>query len=263
MGQFFILRSRVQQEYNSLLVNALNRIFKSNQSLNNFKWLLTKLELSRVRYIIPRSRKRLWNGYPVLTQELQNHDPVGRYVPVWEYPPREGEPPSHPHVSKRSASSESSSWELWVNKLQWIYNFTIYRKNKYRTSAFTLLKLILPDIVTVSQTSSIKPKMYAKIFSFSVEWYNPVNPDELRCNLTSYDWVAPAVVKRRVWGFDDRKHGFSLNKGSKGYHGMQNLWITTIVMQQRPRRQRQKSKLFGFCFHGGGGPLPGMQTWSN
>ena len=59
MGQFFILRSRVQQEYNSLLVNALNRIFKSNLSLNNFKWLLTKLELSCVRNIIPRSRKRL------------------------------------------------------------------------------------------------------------------------------------------------------------------------------------------------------------
>ena len=53
MGQFFILRSRVQQEYNSLLVNALNRIFKSNLSLNNFKWLLTKLELSCVRNIIP------------------------------------------------------------------------------------------------------------------------------------------------------------------------------------------------------------------
>ena len=34
MGQFFILRSRVQQEYNSLLVNALKRIFKSNLSLN-------------------------------------------------------------------------------------------------------------------------------------------------------------------------------------------------------------------------------------
>ena len=34
MGQLFIPRSRVQQEYNSLLVNALNRIFKSNLSLN-------------------------------------------------------------------------------------------------------------------------------------------------------------------------------------------------------------------------------------
>ena len=34
------LKHRVPQEYNSLLVNAFNRIFKSNQSLNNFKWLL-------------------------------------------------------------------------------------------------------------------------------------------------------------------------------------------------------------------------------
>ena len=59
MGQFLIVRSRVQKEYNNLLVNALNHIFKSNLSLNNFKWLLTKLELSRVRNIIPRSRKRL------------------------------------------------------------------------------------------------------------------------------------------------------------------------------------------------------------
>ena len=76
------LKDRMQQEYNNLLVNALNRIFKSNLSLNNFKWLLTKLELSCVRNIIPRSRKRLWNGYPVLNEELQNHDPVGRHIPV-------------------------------------------------------------------------------------------------------------------------------------------------------------------------------------
>ena len=75
-----MLKHRVQQEYNSLLVNALNHIFKSNLSLNNFKWLLvntlncifksnlslnnfkwllTKLKLSCVRNIIPRSRKRL------------------------------------------------------------------------------------------------------------------------------------------------------------------------------------------------------------
>ena len=45
MGQFFILRSRVQEVYNGLLVNASNRIFKSNLSLNTFKWLLTKVEL--------------------------------------------------------------------------------------------------------------------------------------------------------------------------------------------------------------------------
>ena len=57
MGQFFILRSRVQ--HNGLLVNALNRIFKSSMSLNTFKWLLTKVELSCVRNIIPRSRKSL------------------------------------------------------------------------------------------------------------------------------------------------------------------------------------------------------------
>ena len=38
MGQFFIPRSRVQQEYNSLLVNALNGIFKSNLPLNEPKW---------------------------------------------------------------------------------------------------------------------------------------------------------------------------------------------------------------------------------
>ena len=30
MGQFFIPRPSMQQEYNGLLVNALNRIFKSN-----------------------------------------------------------------------------------------------------------------------------------------------------------------------------------------------------------------------------------------
>ena len=29
MGQFFILPSRVQQEYNGLLVNVLNRILKA------------------------------------------------------------------------------------------------------------------------------------------------------------------------------------------------------------------------------------------
>ena len=33
MGQFFMLRFRVQQEYNSSLVNPLNRIFKSDLSL--------------------------------------------------------------------------------------------------------------------------------------------------------------------------------------------------------------------------------------
>ena len=69
--------TRVQQ-----FANALNRIFKSNLSLNDFKWLLTKLELSCVRNIIPRSRKRLWNGHPVLNQKLQNHNPVRWHIPV-------------------------------------------------------------------------------------------------------------------------------------------------------------------------------------
>ena len=48
------LKHRVQQEYNTLLVNALNRIFQSNLPLNNFKWLLTKLELfMRSKYYTP------------------------------------------------------------------------------------------------------------------------------------------------------------------------------------------------------------------
>ena len=51
-----MLKHRVQQEHNSLLVNASNRIFKSNLPLNNFKWLLAKLELSYVRNIVPRSK---------------------------------------------------------------------------------------------------------------------------------------------------------------------------------------------------------------
>ena len=86
MGQFFILCFRVQQEYNSSLVNSLNRIFKSNLSLNNynFKWLLTKPELSCVRNIIPRSRKRLWNGYPFLRPHWAAYNRIGN---VWEYPP--------------------------------------------------------------------------------------------------------------------------------------------------------------------------------
>ena len=80
MGQFFILRSRVQQEYNNLLVNALNRIFKSNLSLNNFKWLLTKLELSCVRNIIPRSKSGASKSRP----RWAAHTRIGN---VWEYPP--------------------------------------------------------------------------------------------------------------------------------------------------------------------------------
>ena len=50
------------------------------------------MELSCVRNIIPRSRKRLWNGYPALNQELQNHSwnrwaAHTRIGNVWEYPP--------------------------------------------------------------------------------------------------------------------------------------------------------------------------------
>ena len=58
------LKHRVQQDYNSSLVNALNRIFKSNQALNSFKWLLTKLELSCVRNIISISEAFSRTGYP-------------------------------------------------------------------------------------------------------------------------------------------------------------------------------------------------------
>ena len=53
MGIRYFFLFRVQQEYNKLLVNALNRIFKRNLSLNTFKWLLTKVELLCVRIIYP------------------------------------------------------------------------------------------------------------------------------------------------------------------------------------------------------------------
>ena len=76
MGQFFILRSRVQQEYNGLLVNALNRIFKSNLSLKAFKWLLTKVESFHAFEIlypvlenaseIPRSKSGASKSRPLL-----------------------------------------------------------------------------------------------------------------------------------------------------------------------------------------------------
>ena len=89
MGQFFILLSRVQQEYNTLLVNALNRIFKSNLSLNNFKWLLTKLELSCIRNIIPRSKSRASKSRP----RWAAHTRIGN---VWEYPPPPG---LHPNTT--------------------------------------------------------------------------------------------------------------------------------------------------------------------
>ena len=65
MGQFFIPRSRVQQLYNGLLVNALNRTFKSNLSLNAFKWLLTKVESFRAFEIL----------YPVLETAAEMDTP--------------------------------------------------------------------------------------------------------------------------------------------------------------------------------------------
>ena len=74
------LKHRVQQEYNSLLVNALNRSFKSNLFLNNFKWLLTKLELSCVRNIIPRSKSGASKSRP----RWAAHTRIGN---VWEYLP--------------------------------------------------------------------------------------------------------------------------------------------------------------------------------
>ena len=40
------------------------------------------VSLSYVRNIIPRPRKRLKNGYPVLVQESQNHDAFRRNILV-------------------------------------------------------------------------------------------------------------------------------------------------------------------------------------
>ena len=77
------LKHRVQQEYNSLLVNALNRVFKRNPSLNNFKRLLTKLELSCVRNIIPRSKSGASKSRPRWAA-------ITRIGNVREYPPPPG-----------------------------------------------------------------------------------------------------------------------------------------------------------------------------
>ena len=111
------LKHRVQQEYNSLLVNTLNHIFKSNLSLNNFKWLLTKLELSCVWNIIPRSRKRLRNGHPVLGASKSRprwaaHTRIGN---VWKYPPP---PPRYPHnlLEKIYRTEVSFTKEQWSAK---------------------------------------------------------------------------------------------------------------------------------------------------
>ena len=81
-----------QQEYNSLFVNALNRIFKSNLSLNNFKWLLTKLELSfGSKYHTPFQKTPLkWiprskSGASKSRPRWAAHTRIGN---VWEYQPR-------------------------------------------------------------------------------------------------------------------------------------------------------------------------------
>ena len=63
-----------------MLVNALNRIFKSNLPLNNLKWLLTKLELSCVRNIIPRYKSGASKSRP----RWAAYTRIGN---VWEYPP--------------------------------------------------------------------------------------------------------------------------------------------------------------------------------
>ena len=43
----------MQQEYNSLLVNALNRIFKSNLSLNTFSGCLQKRSFRAFEILYP------------------------------------------------------------------------------------------------------------------------------------------------------------------------------------------------------------------
>ena len=72
MGQFFILCSRVQQEYNSLLVNALNHIFVRSKYYTPFyktpmKW-------------IPDSKSGASKSRP----RWAAHTHIGN---VWEYPP--------------------------------------------------------------------------------------------------------------------------------------------------------------------------------
>ena len=68
MGQFFILRSRVQQEYNGLLLNALNRTLKAICPWKpRLKW-------------IPRSKPGASKSQPLWAA----HTRIGN---VWEYPP--------------------------------------------------------------------------------------------------------------------------------------------------------------------------------
>ena len=70
--------------------------------------------LSWVRNIIPHSRKRLWNGYPVLNQELQNHDPFGRHIPVQVM---YGSTPPPPRVSCTLHFKGSTGYRLIFCKL--------------------------------------------------------------------------------------------------------------------------------------------------
>ena len=61
----------------------LLNLFATTQLNFDIKWLLTKLELSCIRSIIPRSRKTPLKWVPrSVNQELQNHDPVGRHILV-------------------------------------------------------------------------------------------------------------------------------------------------------------------------------------
>ena len=83
MGQLFILRSRVQQEYKSLLVNALNRIFTKqsvfclhNWSFSAFETLYPVLENASEMDTPGRASKSrpLWAAHT-------------RFGNVWVYPP--------------------------------------------------------------------------------------------------------------------------------------------------------------------------------
>ena len=92
MIQSFILRCRVQQEYNSLLVNALNRIFKSNLSLNKKSQMAAYKTgaLVRSKYYTPFYKTPLkWiprskSGASKSRLRWAAHTRLGN---VWEYPP--------------------------------------------------------------------------------------------------------------------------------------------------------------------------------
>ena len=92
MGQFFYTPFQgATEEYNSLLVNALNRIFKSNLSLNNFKSAAYKRgAFVRSKYYTPFYKTRLkWiprskSGASKSRPLWAAHTRIGN---VWEYPP--------------------------------------------------------------------------------------------------------------------------------------------------------------------------------